>query len=82
MCKGNPEPQMCIDATDTNRYNTPGFLEKNADTLKDEVRDIMSASTASEFIRHLLPPVSEDVKSGRVKRSTVARCPAVHHRYI
>eukprot|EP00667_Euglena_gracilis_P001099 EG_transcript_1100 len=53
-------------------YNTPGFLEKNADTLKDEVRDIMSASTASEFIRHLLPPVSEDVKSGRVKRSTVA----------
>ena len=53
-------------------YTTTNFLEKNADTLKDDVRELFSSSSKSDFIRSLLPPVPEEVKSGRVKRTTVA----------
>eukprot|EP00668_Euglena_longa_P035670 GGOE01045833.1.p1 GENE.GGOE01045833.1~~GGOE01045833.1.p1 ORF type:complete len:1051 (+),score=349.15 GGOE01045833.1:422-3154(+) len=57
-------------------YSTPGFLEKNADTLKDEVRTILSASTASEFIRQLLPPDApplEDARRRQVKASVASK---------
>eukprot|EP01001_Neometanema_parovale_P010465 NODE_66_length_3581_cov_45.558704_g62_i0.p1 GENE.NODE_66_length_3581_cov_45.558704_g62_i0~~NODE_66_length_3581_cov_45.558704_g62_i0.p1 ORF type:complete len:1108 (+),score=302.19 NODE_66_length_3581_cov_45.558704_g62_i0:41-3325(+) len=50
-------------------YSTTKFCEKNADTLKDEVRELIGTSSAGDFMRALL--VFDEVAAPGKKKSTV-----------